>query len=81
MYNKFTLLCTAIGAAICLIHAIGHNSEPVHLLFYSLSVPAWFYPLFTTRMNSALLYFLTILTWAVIGYAIDRFSVRRRSRS
>ncbi|MFH5186965.1 hypothetical protein ACHHV8_32705 [Paenibacillus sp. TAB 01] len=82
MNNKFTLFCTAIGAAVCLMHAIGHDSEPVYILFYCLSVPAWFYPIFGyTNVNPAILYVLTILSWTVIGYVIDRFSVRRRSRS
>lgn len=82
MHYKFTLLFTAIGAAVCLMHAIGHDSEPIYILFYCLSVPAWFYPIVGyTNVNAALLYVLTILSWTIIGYVIDRFSVRRRSRS
>lgn len=82
MRYKYTAILTMIGAALCLIHYIGHEYDPVYLLFYSLSVPAWFYPLFTyTDVNPLLLYFLTILSWTVMGYLIDRFSVYRRSRS
>ncbi|TDF94362.1 hypothetical protein [Paenibacillus piri] len=77
-----TLFCTAIGAALCLMHYIGHDSEPIYLIFYGLSVPAWFFPFVSyTNVNAALLYTLTILSWALIGYVIDRFTVRRRSRS
>ncbi|MBP1153270.1 MULTISPECIES: hypothetical protein [unclassified Paenibacillus] len=82
MRYKYTAILTMIGAALCLIHYIGHEYDPVYLLFYSLSVPAWFYPLFTyTDVNPLLLYFLTTLSWTVMGYIIDRFSVYRRSRS
>ncbi|NOU94749.1 hypothetical protein GC093_16195 [Paenibacillus sp. LMG 31456] len=77
-----TLFCTALGAALCLMHYIGHDSDPIYLIFYALSVPAWFYAIFTyTNVNAALLYFLTIVSWAIIGYAIDRFTVRKRTRS
>lgn len=82
MRYKYTLIFTIIGAALSLIHYIGHEYDPIYLLFYSLSVPAWFYPIFTyTDVNPLLLYLLTILSWTVIGYFIDRFSVYRRSRS
>ncbi len=47
MRYKYTLILTIIGAALCLIHYIGHEYDPIYLLFYSLSVPAWFYPIFT----------------------------------
>jgi len=77
-----TWFCTAVGAALCLMHFIGHDSDPVYLIFYALSVPAWIYSLFSyTNVNAALLYTLTILSWAIIGYTVDRFSMRRRSRS
>jgi hypothetical protein len=77
-----TAICTAIGAALSLIHYIGHDSEPIFLLFYAFSVPAWFYSMYNyTNVNAALLYTLTIASWALIGYVIDRFTVKRRSRS
>jgi hypothetical protein len=76
-----TLLFTAIGAALCLMHMIGHDSDPVYMIFYSLSVPAWIYSVFTyTHVNQVLLYALTILSWTLIGYVIDRFSSRLKSR-
>ncbi|ALS24591.1 MULTISPECIES: hypothetical protein [Paenibacillus] len=82
MRYKYTLILTIIGAALCLIHYIGHEYDPIYLLFYSLSVPAWFYPIFTyTDVNPLLLYFLTTLSWTVMGYVIDRFSIYRQSRS
>ncbi|MGG1597097.1 hypothetical protein [Paenibacillus naphthalenovorans] len=82
MRYKYTFILTIIGAALCLIHYIGHEYDPIYLLFYSLSVPAWFYPIFTyTDVNPLLLYFLTTLSWTVMGYVIDRFSIYRQSRS
>jgi hypothetical protein len=62
----------------------------VYLLFYALSVPAWFASLFPhiiynpSLWTITLIYLLTIATWAIVGYAIDRYSVtanRRRGRS
>jgi hypothetical protein len=82
MTYKYTSLFTVIGAALSLIHYVGHEYDPVYLLFYSLSVPAWFYPIFTyTNVNPWFLYLLTTLSWALMGYVVDRFSVYRRSRS
>ncbi|NHN32262.1 hypothetical protein [Paenibacillus agricola] len=77
-----TLLFTAIGAALCLMHMIGHDSDPVYMIFYSLSVPAWFYSTYTyTNVNPLLLYSLTILSWTLIGYIIDRLYVRTQNKS
>lgn len=81
MKYKATAICTIIGAALCLVHYIGHESDLIYILFYSLSVPAWFYPIFTyTDVNPLLLYILTILSWAAIGFVVDRFSVYRKVR-
>ncbi|WP_282938666.1 hypothetical protein [Paenibacillus sp. RC67] len=82
MKYTVTLLFAAIGAALSLVHYFGHDSEPIYILFYCLSVPAWFYPIAgTTNVNPVLLYTLTILSWAVIGYFVDLYSVRRKSHS
>ncbi|MFE5322304.1 hypothetical protein ACFQ88_26870 [Paenibacillus sp. NPDC056579] len=81
MRYPITALCAAIGAALSLVHYFGHEIEPIYILFYCLSVPAWFYPIWgTNNVNPVILYTLTILSWAVIGYVVDRFTVRRRSR-
>nr|WP_275422595.1 hypothetical protein [Paenibacillus mucilaginosus] len=73
---------TLIGAVLSLVHYIGHENDAIYLLFYSFSVPAWFYPIFQyTDVNPLILYLLTIASWTVIGYAIDRFAVYRRTRS
>ncbi|UUZ82542.1 hypothetical protein LJK88_50880 [Paenibacillus sp. P26] len=82
MRYKYTRILTIVGIALCFIHFIGHESDPVYLLFYALSVPAWFYPFFQYKnINPVPLYLLTILTWALIGYCIDRFAVYKRSHT
>ncbi|MCZ8524079.1 MULTISPECIES: hypothetical protein [Paenibacillus] len=82
MRYKYTLLLTLIGAGLSIVHYIWHMNDAIYLLFYALSVPAWFYPLFKyTDVNPLLLYLLTVASWAIIGYAIDRFAVYRRTRS
>jgi len=82
MKYTYTLLFTAIGAALCLMHLIGHDSDPIYMIFYSLSVPAWIYSMFTySNVNQLLLYTLTILSWTLIGYIIDRLYLRTRSRN
>jgi hypothetical protein len=80
MKYTYTLLFTAFGTALCLMHLIGHDSDPIYMIFYSLSVPAWIYSIYSyTNVNQLLLYILTILSWALIGYIIDRFSLHTKS--
>jgi hypothetical protein len=69
-------------------HYFYHGYEPVYLLFYALSVPAWFASLTPSVYNTTtgtiiVIYFLTIVTWAVVGYVIDRYfeAYRRRRRA
>jgi hypothetical protein len=81
MRYKYTLIFAIVGAAICLMHYIGHDSEPVYLLFYGLSIPAWYYPLFNyTDVNAPVLYSLTTLSWALIGYVIDSFPIQKKAK-
>ena len=86
--RNFTVLFTAIGAVLCLIHYVFHDYNSIYLLFYALSVPAWFFPLFTnvyeiTMFKMLIIYVLTIASWGVMGYIIDRFTegYRRRKTS
>jgi lipid-A-disaccharide synthase-like uncharacterized protein len=85
--RTFTLLFTVIGAALCLIHFLFHDYDSIYLLFYALSVPAWFAPVLTniyeiSMTKMLVIYLLTIATWALIGYVIDKCTeaYRRRSR-
>jgi hypothetical protein len=87
--RTFTSIFTLIGLLLCLVHYFFHDHDTIYLLFYSLSVPAWFASLFPQIYNPSmgmitLIYFLTVATWAIVGYAIDRYSEaghRRRGRS
>jgi hypothetical protein len=82
MRYKYTSMLTLLSAALCFLHLVGHEYDPIYMLFYALSIPAWFYPIFKyTDINPLILYTLTIVSWAVIGYITDRFSVYRRSRT
>ena len=83
--GRFTLICALIGVVLCLAHYIWHDYDPMYLLFYALSVPAWFAPAFTNvvSVNIVYVYVLTVLSWAIIGFIIDLFAVqivRRRAR-
>jgi hypothetical protein len=83
MRKPFTLALTIFGALLCLVHYIGHEYDPIYLLFYALSVPAWFAPAFgdITRINIVVVYALTVLSYAFMGYLIDFFIARSRSRN
>ncbi|MEC0244497.1 MULTISPECIES: hypothetical protein [Paenibacillus] len=85
MKKSFTLYATIFGLLLCLIHYFGHDRDSLYLLFYSLSVPAWFAPMFTNVYEISMgkmfvIYVLTVASWALIGYIIDRFSVVRKER-
>ncbi|WP_281883302.1 hypothetical protein [Paenibacillus sp. YYML68] len=81
MNYRATTVFTIIGAALCVLHFFGHEYDPIYLLFYAFSVPAWFYPFFSyTNINPFWLYTLTIVSWTIIGYLIDRFTVIRQKR-
>jgi hypothetical protein len=82
MRKTYTLALTVFAAVLCLVHYIGHESDPVYLIFYALSVPAWFAPAFgdITRINIAAVYLLTIASYAFIGYVIDYFIARNMER-
>ncbi|MCS7463099.1 hypothetical protein N0M98_23515 [Paenibacillus doosanensis] len=81
MRYPVTIILAVVGAVLSLVHYFGHESEPIYILFYCLSVPAWFYPIVGyENVNPVTLYTLTILSWAVIGYVVDLFSVRKKSR-
>ncbi|NEW07284.1 hypothetical protein GK047_14850 [Paenibacillus sp. SYP-B3998] len=84
--TTFTWLFTFIGAALCVIHYLFHDHDAIYMLFYALSVPAWFASVFSniyevSMLKMLVIYALTIVTWALVGYIIDRFSVSYRSKS
>lgn len=82
MRKTYTLSLTILSAVLCLVHYIGHEYDPVYLIFYALSIPAWIAPAFgdITRINIAVVYVLTIACYAFIGYVIDYFIARAKDR-
>lgn len=81
--RSFTVLLTLAGTILCLVHYLFHDFDSIYLLFYALSVPAWFTPVITNVYEISLakmiiIYILTIASWALIGFTIDRFTVINR---
>lgn len=82
MRKTYTIALTIFGALLCLVHYFGHEYDPIYMLFYALSVPAWFVPAFgdVIRVNIIVVYALTVLSYAFIGYVIDFFTAQSRDR-
>jgi hypothetical protein len=66
-----TFACTLIGIALCVFNVTGYDPHNLFLMMFS--VPMWFVELFTDlhRVNIWIMYVLTILSWAAIGFLID----------
>lgn len=84
--STFTWLFTFLGAALCLMHYLFHDHDAFYMIFYALSVPAWFASTFTniyeiSMFRMLVIYALTIACWALVGYVIDRFTVSYRNRN
>ncbi|MFC4596771.1 hypothetical protein [Cohnella hongkongensis] len=75
-----TGICTLIGLALCLFNATGYDPHNLFLMMFS--VPMWLVELFTDlhRVDVWLMYILTVLSWALIGYLIDLGIARTRSK-
>lgn len=82
MRKPYTVALTVLSAVLCFVHYIGHEYDPIYMLFYALSIPAWIAPAFgdITRINIAAVYFFTIASYAFIGYVIDFFIARNKER-
>lgn len=72
--RKITWLFTFIAVAICFIHYLGY--DPKNMILLSLSVPLWFVSIATDLENINLIvaYGLTIASWALMGYLVDRWT-------
>jgi hypothetical protein len=79
MRYPITIVFTIIGAALCLFNWTGY--DPHNIFLFMFSVPIWFVELFGDihKVNVWLMYALTVLSWALIGYAADR-TLRTPSR-
>lgn len=80
MRYRVTWACTLIGAALCLFNATGY--DPHNIFLFMLSVPIWFVEVFGDihQVNVWLMYALTVLSWAFIGYLADWGIARTRAR-
>ncbi|PZE19098.1 hypothetical protein CBW46_020455 [Paenibacillus xerothermodurans] len=77
-----TIIFALIAAFLSVAHYVGHELEAIYLLFFALSIPAWFIPLIDDSYpHPVVLYILTTLVWALIGYIIDRYSAARNTRA
>jgi hypothetical protein len=77
--RKFTLLFTLIGIAICLFHFIDLDTK--NYVIFSLSIPLWVIPFFADvrDVNVFLIYILTIASWFLLGYILDRLVQKSRA--
>lgn len=78
MRYRVTIIATLIGLAICLFNYTGY--DPHNLVFFMLSIPAWVVDLFVDvhEVSVLLMYALTILTWALLGFIADVLIARGR---
>lgn len=75
--HRFALFLSIAAAVLCFYHYLGF--DPKNLMLMSLSVPLWIAPMLTPihSINLYAAYLLTIGSWALIGYFIDRFAYQR----
>ncbi|MFF2090442.1 hypothetical protein [Paenibacillus sp. NPDC058174] len=81
MRYPVTFAATVVGLALCLYNSTGY--DPHNFVFFMFSVPAWFVDLFVDvhDVSVMLMYVLTILTWALLGFIADTLIARGRGRS
>jgi hypothetical protein len=76
--KKFTLLFTLIGIGICLFHFLDLDTK--NFVISSLSIPLWFIVMFkdVRDVNVIIIYLLTIASWTLLGYVLDRLVQKSR---
>ncbi|MGG4035005.1 hypothetical protein ABEV74_15040 [Paenibacillus cisolokensis] len=80
MRYPVTIAASLFGVALCLFNATGY--DPHNFIFFMFSIPAWLVDLFVDvhRVSVVLMYILTVLSWALIGYIADVLINRERHR-
>ncbi|MCC3373914.1 hypothetical protein [Cohnella sp. REN36] len=80
MRYTYTWALALIGLALVLFNATGY--DPHNLFLFMFSVPIWFVELFGDihQVSVAWMYVLTVASWALIGYIIDRILIGSRAR-
>jgi len=81
MRYKLTGIATLIGVAICAFNYTGY--DPHNMFFFMLSIPAWFVDFFVDvhEVSVLLMYVLTIISWAVLGFIADWFVAKQRKEA
>jgi hypothetical protein len=81
MRYPVTIVATIIGLAICLFNYTGY--DPHNFVFFMLSIPAWFVDLFIDvhEVSVLLMYVLTVVTWALLGFIADMLISRGRENN
>lgn len=76
MRFPFTIFFTLFGLALSLYNYTGY--DPHNVFFFMFSIPVWFTEFFVDihDVNVWLMYALTILSYALIGYLTD-LGIRR----
>ncbi|MBD2846003.1 hypothetical protein IDH44_12430 [Paenibacillus sp. IB182496] len=77
---RASVIAGLIGLAVCLFNYTGY--DPHNIVFFMLSVPAWVVEFFRDvhEVSVLLMYGLTIVSWALIGLAVDWFTAVPRAR-
>lgn len=80
MAKKLTIILTLFSVALSLFNYLG--LDPENIIFYSLSIPVWIIEMVSDihYFNVLLVYLLTILSYALIGFYGDRFLQRRKAQ-
>lgn len=80
MRYSVTITATLIGIAICAFNYTGY--DPHNMIFFMLSIPAWFVEFFIDvhEVSVLLMYVLTIISWALLGFIADLLIARQRGR-
>jgi len=76
-----TVVMTLIALALCLYNYTGY--DPHNFVFFMFSPPAWVADMLVDIHEASvlLLYALTLITYALIGYVADRLIRRGRNNS
>jgi hypothetical protein len=70
--RKYTRIFYLIGIGVCILHFFDLDKK--NIIFASFSIPLWFIHAFydVRNVNIFIIYLLTILTWALLGYILDK---------
>lgn len=81
MRYPVTIAAAIIGLALCLFNSTGY--DPHNFVFFMFSIPAWFVDMFVNvhDVSVILMYVLTVVSWALLGFIADILIARGRSRN